>query len=514
MPRISMKKLREVLRLKIDLKVSNREIARMLKISCSTVSLYVSTFKHKAISWSQANEMGDDELKQQLFPVQPLSSKRQFCVPNFEYIHKELKRKAVTLQLLWEEYYEAHKERAYSRTQFCVLYQRWCRKLDTSMRQRHKAGDKLFIDYAGQTMPIVDMNTGETKEAQIFIAVMGASNYSYAEATWSQRLPDWIGSHVRAFEFIGGVPSLLVPDNLKSGIKKACRYEPDVNLTYTDMITHYGTAVLPARPRKPKDKAKVEVGVQIIERWILARLRNHKFFSLAELNQEIKKLLEIVNRKPFKKLPGTRLSQFKEIDKPALKPLPPQRYIYSEFKKARLGVDYHIELDGHYYSAPHQLIKEKLEIRATATTLEVFHKNKRVATHIRSYQKGVHTTVGKHMPIRHQKHMQWSPGRLLRWAKSIGPQTLALTQHVLKSKSHPEQGYRACLGLLNLSKTYGAQRLEQACKRAVFYHVLTRRCVAKILKEGLEKQPLPENEPELKHSSHENIRGPDYFHYQ
>lgn len=511
MPRITMKKLREALRLKFDLKLSNREIGNMLSVSASTVSLYVTTFKLKEITWEQANAISDDELIKLIFPVQHLSPKRQCTIPDFEYIHKELKRKGVTLQLLWEEYYETHQERSYSRTQFCALYREWRKKLNVSMRQHHKAGDKLFVDYAGQTISIIDVNTGESKEAQIFIAVMGASNYCYAEATWTQSLPNWIGSHVRAFEYFGGVVALLVPDNLRSGVNKACRYEPDANPLYADMVSYYGTAVLPARPYKPKDKAKVEVGVQIIERWILARLRNHKFFSLVELNHEIRKLLQVANNKPFKKLPGTRLSQFDALDKPALKPLPAQPYIYSEFKKARLGFDYHVEADHHYYSAPYQLVKEKLEIRMTANTVEIFHKNQRITSHVRSYQRGKHTTIKEHMPTRHQKHMQWTPGRLLNWAKTIGPQTLILTKHILESKAHPEQGYRACLGLLNLVKTYNEQRLENACKRAVFYHVFNRRSVANILKEGLDKQPLPENDAESKNLTHENIRGPSYF---
>lgn len=511
MPRITMKKLREVLRLKFDLKLSNREIANMLNISSSTVSLYVTTFKRKETSWSQANSLGDIELNKLLFPVKYLDPKRTFAKPNFKYIHKELKRKGVTLQLLWEEYYDMHKDHSYSRTQFCVLYQGWSRKLNISMRQRHKAGDKLFIDYAGQTIPIVDINTGEIKKAQIFIAVLGASNYTYAEATWSQSLPDWIGSHVRAFEYFGGVVALLVPDNLRSGIDKACRYEPDANPLYADMVSYYGTAVLPARPYKPKDKAKAEVGVQIIERWILARLRNHKFFSLTELNHEITKLLSIANNKPFKKLPGTRLSQFEAIDKPALRPLPAQPYIYSDFKKTRLWLDYHVEVDGHYYSAPYQLIKEMLEVRMTENTIEIFHNNQRIASHIRNYRKGTHTTINEHMPTKHQKHMQWTPGRFLNWAKSIGPQTLILTKHILEKKEHPEQGYRACLGLLNLARTYSKERLESGCNRANFYQIYTRRCVSNILKEGLDKQPLPVNDNEPKNLTHENIRGPSYF---
>jgi transposase len=392
------------------------------------------------------------------------------------------------------------------------MYQHWRNKLNVTMRQRHKAGDKLFIDYAGSTVPIIDARTGEIKEAQIFVAVMGASNFTFSEATWSQTLPDWVGSHVRAFSYFGGVPALLVPDNLKSGITRACRYEPEANATYLEMIVHYNTAVLPARPIKPRDKAKVENGVLVVTRWILARLRHHKFFSLVELNQSISKLLVDLNAKPFKKLPGTRLSQFEVIDKPALKPLPEKIYVYADFKKRHLGFDYHIEVDGHYYSAPYHLVKEPLEIRITEHTIEIFHKNVRIASHMRSYKKGLHTTTSEHMPKKHLKHMKWTPGRLLNWAQTIGQNTLKLTKHLLEKKAHPEQGYRACLGMLNLVRQFGETRLEAACRRAIHYQTLSRRSVLIILKDNLDKQPLPVNEPEQTVTlHHENIRGPDYF---
>lgn len=434
MPRVTMKKIREILRLKYEAKLSNRNIARILNISAGAVSNYTSPLKHREIEWAQLQPMSDSDLERMLYPTKYLSPRREMQVPDFSKIHQELKRKGMTLQLLWEEYYEIYKEKAYGRTQFCKLYQHWRNKLNVTMRQRHKAGDKLFIDYAGSTVPIVDVRTGEVKEVQIFVAVLGASNFTFAEATWSQTLPDWIGSHVRAFSYFGGVPALLVPDNLKSGITKACRYEPDTNATYEEMAIHYNTAVLPARPIKPRDKAKVEVGVQVVTRWILARLRHQKFFSLVELNQAISKLLISLNSKAFKKLPGTRLSQFEVIDKPALKPLPQSPYVYAEFKKARLGIDYHIEVDRHYYSAPYHLVKESLEIRVTEHTIEVFHNNARVASHIRSFQHGGHTTTPEHMPKKHQKHMKWTPGRLLNWAQSIGQNTLTLTKHLLEKK--------------------------------------------------------------------------------
>ena len=509
--RITMKKLRETLRLRFENNFSNREIARMLKISPSTVSLYITAFNRKGIDWDSNNPVSGEELEKLLYPTKHLSNSRELIQPNFEQIHQELKKKGVTLQLLWEEYHAIHGDKSYGRTQFCKMYQWWRNKLNVTMRQRHKAGDKLFIDYCGPTVPIIDAATGEVRQAQIFVAVMGASNYTYAEATWSQRLPDWIGSHVRAFDYFGGVPALLVPDNLRSGINRACRYEPDANPTYADMVSYYGTAVLPARPIKPRDKAKVEVGVQLVERWILARLRNHQFFSLAELNQEIAKLLSILNQKKFKKLPGSRLSQFEEIDKPALKSLPVSPYIFAEFKKARLGIDYHIEVDGHYYSAPYQLAKETVEVRYTENTIEIFHKSKRVASHVRSYRQGTHTTTAEHMPEKHSRHMQWTPGRLLNWSQSIGPHTLQLTKQIFEKKEHPEQAYRSCLGLLNLVKSFGEARLEAACQRAIYYGPPTRRSVKEILSKNLDKIPIEDNQPETIISNHENIRGPSYF---
>jgi len=508
----SIKKIREIFRLKFELNLSHRAIGKMVNASPGSVSRYSAPFQQQGLEWFQLQKMSDDEIEAILCKSKSIQSKQDFVEPDFKQIHQELKRKTVTLQLLWEEYKDIYKERAYGRSKFCQLYRAWLNKLQVTMRQHHKAGDKLFIDYAGSTVPIVDTKSGEIKEAQIFVAVMGASNYTFAEATWSQKIPDWISSHVRAFAFFGGVAALLVPDNLRACTTKACRYEPEINSTYADMVQHYNTAVLPARPRKPRDKAAAEVSVQIVGRWILAKLRHQKFFTLFELNQAIAKLLIELNLKPFQKLPGSRLSQFEAIDKPALKPLPETPYVYAEFKKVHLGFDYHIEIDGHYYSAPYELTKEPIEVRITANVIEIFNKGIRVASHIRSYRRGAHTTVQEHMPKKHQKHMQWTPGRFLNWANSIGPKTLHLTKHIIEIKKHPEQAYRVCLGLLNLCKLYSKERLEAACNRAIHYHTFTRRSVAEILKNGLDKQPLLEtpSESQLK-NYHKNIRGPEYF---
>jgi transposase len=371
----------------------------------------------------------------------------------------------------------------------------------------------MFVDYCGPTIPIVDPMTGEIRDAQIFVAVLGASNYTYAEATFTQQLPDWIGSNVRAYEFFGGVPRLAVLDNLKSGVNKADRFEPALSRTYAEMLEHYDTAALPTRPKKPRDKAKVEVGVQIVERWILARLRKLTFFSLHDLNAAIRPLLDQLNHKPFKKLPGSRYSQFEALDKPALKPLPARAYEYAEWKKARPHIDYHIEIDSHYYSVPHSLIKRQLDVRITATAIECFLNNRRVAVHPRSDRKGGHSTITEHMPKSHRAHLEWTPDRFLNWAVTIGPYTRDLVEHLLTNRPHPEMGFRSCLGLLSLEKRFGKERLEAASERALALSAPTRLSVLSILEKGLDSQPLPGSESEAAATPlvHENVRGAAYY---
>jgi transposase len=413
--------------------------------------------------------------------------------------------------LLWQEHKEQYPQ-GYQYSQFCHLYRQWAKRVDPVMRQEHRAGEKLFVDYAGQTVPVYDLHTNQMREAQIFVAVLGASNYTYAEATWTQSLPDWIGSHSRAFIFFAGVPRVLVPDNLKAGVKKASFYEPDINPTYLDLANHYGTVVIPARVGKPKDKAKVETGVQIVERWILARLRNRQFFSLRQLNQAIAELLEDLNNKPFQKLPGSRKSAFESMDRPALNPLPSQPYQFAEWKKATVNVDYHIEVDRHYYSVPHALIKKKIDVRITNNTIECFYKSNRVASHIRSSNKGRHSTVKEHMPKSHQMWAAWTPQRFIRWAAKIGPHTQSLIENVLNSRAHPQQGFRSCLGILRLAKSYGDDRLDAACRRAVTIGGTSYRSVQSILKHNLDQKPLPDQSSESPPIEHVNIRGARYYH--
>lgn len=445
-----MRKVREVLRLKWAKGLSNRKIANNCGIGRPTVSEYLRRATDAGLNWPLPDDLDDARLERLLFPPPPDLPAQARGIPDWTHIHGELKHKSVTLFLLWQEYRQAHPD-GYQYSWFCEHYRAWQGKLDMVMRQDHRAGEKLFVDYAGQTVPVIDLSTGEIREAQVFVAVLGASNYTYAEATWSQSLPDWIGSHVRTFRFLDGVPELVAPDNLRSGVSKAHRYEPDTNPTYQDMASHYGVAVLPARVRKPRDKAKVEGGVLIVERWILAALRHRQFFSLTELNTVISKLLEQLNARPFRKLPGCRRERFQQLDQPALQPLPAEPYVYAEWKKARVHIDYHIAFEGHYYSVPYALIKKEVDVRITRNTIECFYKGNRVASHQRSHHKGRHTTVTAHMPASHRQAGGWSPERLMRWASKTGPATEKLIQTVLGSRKHPQQAYRSCLGILRLA---------------------------------------------------------------
>ncbi|VAX05751.1 Mobile element protein [hydrothermal vent metagenome] len=510
-----MQQLREVLRLRLHADLSLRQIKNSLQLSLGTLQKVSSKANELSLTWEQVEPLDDQQLSALFYPAaqskasNPPSQKE---LPEWTQIRFELGKKGVTKYLLWEEYQQQYSTRSYSYPQFCLLYRTWLGKQKRSMRQVHKAGEKLFVDYAGQTMPIVNPDTGEIKTAQIFVAVLGASNYTYAEATWSQKLPDWLGSHVRAFEFIGGVPEVVVPDNLKSGVTQSCRYDPDINLSYQQLGAHYQTAIIPARPRKPKDKAKAEVGVQIIERWILARLRHQTFFTLAELNLQIKALLKSVNHRPFKKLKGTRAQWFESLDKPALKPLPRHPYEYTDIKTVKVNIDYHVQYDGHLYSIPHHLVGERIELHAKAHQIRLYFQHQQVAVHVRSHHSGM-TTVPSHMPVSHAKHLKWTPGRLMNWAKDIGDEVLIWVKAQLEQRQHPEQAYRVCLGLLNLHRSYPATRINSACGIANKQHLHRLKHIREILKNNQDK--LADDQPEplsLLPQQHENIRGSDSFH--
>jgi transposase len=508
-----MRKIIDVLRLRFEAHFSHGRIAAATRLSKGAVTKYLQRAREAGLSWPLPAQLDEAQLEALLFPSAAAHLERH-APPDFAHIHQELKRKGVTLSLLWEEYRAAHPGEAYRYSQFCLLYHRFAAGLKRSMRQVHRAGEKLFIDYSGQTVPVIDAATGEIRRAEIFVAVLGASSYTYAEASLSQQLPDWIASHVRCFEFLGAIPALLVPDQLKSAIRQACRYEPQATSTYEDLARHYGTAILPARPARPRDKAPVEAGVQLVQRWILARLRNRQFFSLAELNAAIRPLLDELNNRPFKKLQGSRRSAFEAIERPAMGALPAQRYEFAQWKKALVGIDYHVEVAGHYYSVPHSLVKQRVDVRITASIVECFFKGKRAASHARSAKRGGHTTLADHMPESHRKHMQWTPGRLLNWALSIGPATREVVKWQLENRPHPEQGYRACLGLLNLAKHHGEARLEAACRRALAIGSPTRKSIKSILEAKLDQHPelFPaDNALSTRLPRHANVRGADYF---
>lgn len=513
-PRLSMRKIKEVLRLRHELGLGQRQIARSCCIAQSTVHEYLTAAERVGVKWPLSADWDDAKLEEVLFGGRPEPPARPVrTAPDFAAIHQELQSHAhLTLYLVWEEYRQANPE-GYRYSRFCELYRRWQRRLDVVLRQEHRAGEKLFVDYAGDTVPIIHPQTGEVRQAALFVAVLGASNYSFAEATESQTLPDWIGSHIRAFEFFGGTPKLVVPDNPRSGVSRACRYEPDLNRTYHEMAVHYGVGVLPARPYKARDKAKVEAGVLVVERWILAALRHRRFFSLAELNQAIAELLVRLNQRPFRKREGCRASLFAAADRPALQPLPAERYQFSEWRTARVNIDYHVEADRHYYSVPYQLTGEQVEVRSTSTTVEIFYHGQRVASHVRSREPYQATSVDEHRPHSHQQHLAWPPSRLLDWAQTNGPATAGLFQQILASKPHPEMGYRSCLGIMRLSKKYTAERVEAAAARALLLNVCSYRSVKSMLERGLDRQPVPPggSAPARTPIQHSNIRGPRYF---
>jgi transposase len=508
--RVTMRKVREILRLSWALGQSRRDIARSCAVGKSTADDTITRAVAAGLSWPLPANLDDEKLEQLLYPPAARPVVRTLFLPDWPVLHRELRtHKHLTMMLLWQEYKEREPS-GYQYSQFCELFRQWRGKLDLSMRQEHRAGDKLFVDYCGQTLPIVDATTGGIRDAQVFVAVLGASNYTYAEATWSQSLPDWIGSHVRAFGYFGAVPACIVPDNLKSGVTTPCRYEPDLNATYQDMAAHYGVAVIPARVRKPRDKPKVEVGVQIVQRFILAGLRHRTFFSLAEANAAIQERLELLNTRRFRKLPGTRRSQFEELDRPAMSPLPETPYEYAQWLKPRVHIDYHVEVEGHYYSVPHRLVHEQVDARYTETTVECFHKGTRVASHLRSTLKGKHTTDPEHMPRAHREFAEWTPPRLIAWAGQTGTATARVVEEILSRRAYPEHGFRSCMGVISLSKRFGKERLEAACVRAIYIKGVNYKSIKSILENNLDQKPLPDRQ-EPPAVAHGNIRGSQYY---
>ena len=512
-----MRKIKTILRLHLDGGLSRRQIATSQNVSHGTVGNYLERAAAAGIVWPLPPDLGERELGALLFPTQTPGRETTFTSPDFPALQHELKRKGMTRLLLWEEYREQHPEQGYSYSQFCRRFSDWTGLQKRSMRQVHVAGEKCFVDYAGQTVPIVDSRTGEFTHAQIFVAALGASGLTYAHATASQCEADWIDSHNRAFAFFGGVTEIVVPDCLKSAVVKTHAWTPTVNAAYQSWADHYGVAVIPARVRKPKDKSKAELGVQLVTRWILAVLRHHTFFSLGELNAAIAGLLDSLNDRAFQRLPGSRRSVFEDIERETLRALPAQAYEYLDIKNARVHVDYHIEYERHYYSVPHSLVKTEVEVRASAKMVGIYTGGKRVAYHPRSRNKGRHTTLTEHMPSGHRFMAEWSVERFEKWASEIGQATLIVVKAQFARKRHVEQSFRAVLALLSLAKQYDRVRLEAACQRALKINAPTRTSVESILKKGLDALPLAsatdtDVQDEMFLQEHENVRGPEHYH--
>ncbi|MCL5736796.1 MAG: IS21 family transposase [Actinobacteria bacterium] len=505
---VSMRNAREVLRLRIGQGLTIREVASGCGVSPSTVLEYEKRFIESGISWPLPEDLDDVALGRVLRSGQPSGPTRQ--MPDIGYIVKQLRRKHVTMQLLWVEYREAFPE-GYGYTQFCHWIKQQRAELDVTLRQEHKAGEKVFTDYAGATIPFIDPKTGEVVQTNLFVAALGASSFIYAEATLDMSEANWIGSHVRLFEFLGGVPEIIVPDNTKCAVIRPDRYEPDLNPSFSEMAAHYGAAVIPARVRKPRDKAIVEVSVQIAQRWVVAALRNRTFHSLAEINEAISELLERINNRKFRAIDATRKELFNKIDKPALKPLPATRYVYGEWRKATVSIDYHVAVYKHYYSVPYRFAGKRVDVRLSALTVEVFLNNKRIASHPRSHLVGGYSTHREHMPASHQRYLEWMPSRIINWAAATGPATAELVKKILNMRPHPEQGFRSCLGIISLSRKYGPSRVEAAARRSLAIRSYSYTSVKSILEKKLDSQPIKGQLEFACVSTHSNIRGRDYY---
>jgi transposase len=503
-----MRNVRDVLRLTAA-GMSSRKIAASLSIGASTVIDCLHRARRAGLAWPLPDEIDDAILELRLYPPRP-TTREQRPLPNWAEIHRELKRPGVTLELLWQEYRDQHPD-GYSYSRLCDLYREWEKRVSPTMRQTHIAGERMFVDYSGTKLQVTEWTTGEILTTELFVAVLGASNFTYAEATWTQSLRDWIGSHTRSFNYFRGVTAMIVSDNLKSGITKACFYEPNVNRTYREMAKHYDTAIVPARPRKPRDKAKVEVGVQVAKRWIIAKLRKRTFFTLAELNAAIRECVEQINNRVTRHLGTSRRSLFEQIERSALKKLPDTEYVFAQWQQCRAGIDYHVEIEKHYYSVPYTLVRQELWARYTASTVEVFHRGTRVAVHRRGPPNRGHTTLSEHMPSSHRRYADWTLPRIMCAAAEIGPNASALVAIILREKRHPEQGFRSCRGIVKLVGRFPRERVEAACERALAVGTRSFSSVKSILDTKLDRK-RPEKSADGPAIVHDNIRGPTFYH--
>lgn len=507
---ISMRKIREILRLKYEAGLTNRQVGASLRLSHACVGQYVRRAQAAGLGWPLPPACDDARLEELLRDVEPAQAGRRRPVPDVVRLHQELKRKGVTLQLLWEEYRREHPD-GYGYTQFCEHYRRFRDQMEPTLRQEYKAGEKMLVDWAGDTLWVSDPQSGGKRPAHLFVAVLGASNYTFVQVFEHRQMGSWIEGHIQAWEFFGGVAQLTVPDNEKTGVQQACRYEPQLTRTYEELAEHYGTAVMPARAAKPRDKAKVESAVLHVERHILAVLRDRTFFSLEELQANVRRVLAVLNARPFQKLPGCRRELYEQVDRPALRALPATRYELARWQKAKVNIDYHVQVDWHFYSVPYRLVHQDVDVRLTERMVEIFHQGKRVCAHPRSHQRAGATTDEAHRPKSHQRHLQWTPGRLVEWARNeVGPLCGQAVERLLAAKPHPEQGYRSCLGIMRLGRMHGRERLEQACQRALQADACSYKSLQSILHLGLDRQPLAPP-PAAATIHHPNLRGADYY---
>jgi transposase len=509
--RLTMRKIKEVLRLKWGLGLSARQVGASLRISHSTVGECLKRAEQAGLDWAHVEGMTEAEITEQLFP--PKKANRPRAEPDWAEVDIELQRKGVTRMLLWQEYLEEYPD-GYSYSQFCERYRRWQKAAEkTTMRKPKKAGEEVEVDYAGLTVPVTNPETGEIHEMQIFVGVLGASGYIYCEAHRSQNLPNWIRAHIHMFEFYGGVPKIVRPDNLKAGVTKPCFYEPDINPTYHELAQHYHLAVIPTRVAKPTDKGLGENAVQQVERWVLAPLRKQRFFSLYELNQALQKRLKWLNDRRLFQQSHSRKTLFEANEKNALQPLPPYPFEFLEVKRVKVNIDYHVTFKNHHYSVPHTYAHQAVEIRASERLVEIFPMGRkaptdRIACHVRCDHKPGYSTQASHMPDNHRWKLEWSPDRFTNWARKTGPHTEAFIQKLLATRQHPEQSYRACLGVLNLAKKHHPKTMEAACQLALEHDLISYRAVKNLL---ATKKDMLESGEKVESQTHEHIRGQSYY---
>ena len=506
----SMKKIRELLRLIYGTGLSQRQAATGACMSKTSAQEILAKIKLKKLSWPLDESLSDEMLNDILFSKNVENNSSNKKIPDWHEVQKELLKKGLTLKLLWMEYKEENHD-GYQYTKYCDMFRKWRKLNRLSMRQHHVAGEKMFIDFSGMRVPYIDRITGECKNAEIFLCVLGGSSYTFAYAVCDQTIQSWIHAHIKSFDFFGGISQILVPDNLLCGVKKPCRYEPEINRIYSEFAKHYGIAVIPARVRRPKDKSKVEVAVQVAERWILARLRKQTFYSVEEINIAIIPFLKTINEKIMRHIGSSRKELYEKYERTSLKKLPEEHFELYFWKKAKVNIDYHVEFEKHYYSVPYSLVHKEVEMRVTKNIVEIYHSNKKIAIHKVTSLPGKHTTIAEHMPQQHQKHVEWTYERMLSWAESVGPSIKQCFEIILNRHTHPEQGFRSCLGILRLGKCYSNERLDSACLRAIIYGNISYKIIKNILSNNLDKLSLPESQTNTPDFKHENIRGPNYY---